>query len=309
MNMTTPTTGTSPNKTAKSPMRKRMIIMLICVGVLMGLIIAFNVFKGIMIKKYIAGAGIPPQTVTSIKAESLLWQPELSTVGTVRAYRGVELGTEVTGLVKQVLVKSGQEVQKGDLLIELSQDADRAQLLALQAQADLARVISERDKAQLEINAISKNAFDASQADYKAKLAQVAQQTALVEKKNLHAPFTGKVGIVTINPGQFINTGDKLLTIQTVDPVFIDFTMAQTASENIKVGQVIRVKAEGIAKEFTGKVTAISPKVDTNTRNLQVEALVSNTDKKLFPGMFTNVSIESGAKVKYITVPSTSNSL
>ena len=132
MNMTTPTTGTSPNKTTKSPMRKRMIIMLICVGVLMGLIIAFNVFKGIMIKKYIAGAGIPPQTVTSIKAELLLWQPQLSTVGTVRAYRGVELGTEVTGLVKQVHVKSGQEVQKGDLLIELSQDADRAQLQALQ---------------------------------------------------------------------------------------------------------------------------------------------------------------------------------
>ena len=306
MNMTTPPTDSSSNKLSKSPMRKRMIIMLASVGILMGLIIAFNVFKGIMIKKYIAGAGIPPQTVTSIQAESLQWQPQLTTVGNVRAFRGVELGTEVTGLVKEVFVKSGQEVKKGDLLIELSQDADRAQLQALQAQAELARVISERDKAQLAINAISKNAYDSSQADYKAKLAQVAQQTALVEKKNLRAPFSGKVGIVSINPGQYINTGEKLLTIQTVDPVFIDFTMAQTTSESIKVGQVVRVNAEGINKDFDGKITAISPKVDSNSRNIQIEALVKNTDKKLLPGMFTNVKIESGEKVKYITIPNTS---
>ncbi len=306
MNMTTPPTDSSSNKLSKSPMRKRMIIMLASVGILMGLIIAFNVFKGIMIKKYIAGAGIPPQTVTSIQAESLLWQPQLTTVGNVRAFRGVELGTEVTGLVKEVFVKSGQEVKKGDLLIELSQDADRAQLQALQAQAELARVISERDKAQLAINAISKNAYDSSQADYKAKLAQVAQQTALVEKKNLRAPFSGKVGIVSINPGQYINTGEKLFTIQTVDPVYIDFTMAQTTSENIKVGQVVHVKAEGINQDFSGKITAISPKVDSNSRNIQIEALVTNANKKLLPGMFTNVKIESGEKVKYITIPNTS---
>ena len=306
MNMTTPATDSSSNNLSKSPMRKRMIIMIASVAILMGLIIAFNVFKGIMIKKYIAGAGIPPQTVTSIKAESLVWQPQLTTVGNVRAFRGVELGTEVTGLVKEVFVKSGQEVKKGDLLVELSQDADRAQLLSLQAQADLARVISERDKAQLQINAISKNAYDSSQADYKAKLAQVAQQTALVEKKNLRAPFSGKVGIVSINPGQYINTGEKLFTIQTVDPVFIDFTMAQTTSEMIKVGQVVLVKAEGINKDFTGKITAISPKVDPNSRNIQIEALVSNSEKKLLPGMFTNVKIESGEKVKYITIPNTS---
>ncbi|WP_234986833.1 efflux RND transporter periplasmic adaptor subunit [Polynucleobacter kasalickyi] len=304
--MTTPPTDSSSNKLSKSPMRKRMIIMLASVGILMGLIIAFNVFKGIMIKKYIAGAGIPPQTVTSIQAESLLWQPQLTTVGNVRAFRGVELGTEVTGLVKEVFVKSGQEVKKGDLLIELSQDADRAQLQALQAQAELARVISERDKAQLAINAISKNAYDSSQADYKAKLAQVAQQTALVEKKNLRAPFSGKVGIVSINPGQYINTGEKLFTIQTVDPVYIDFTMAQTTSENIKVGQVVHVKAEGINQDFSGKITAISPKVDSNSRNIQIEALVTNANKKLLPGMFTNVKIESGEKVKYITIPNTS---
>ncbi len=306
MNMTTPKTDTSSKNLPKSPMRKRMIIMLVSIAVLMGLIIAFNVFKGIMIKKYIAGAGIPPQTVSTTKAESLVWQPQLNTVGNVRAFRGVELGTEVTGLVKQVLVKSGQEVKKGDLLIELSQDADRAQLQALQAQAELSRVINERDRAQLEINAISKNAYDTSQADYKAKLAQVAQQNALVEKKNLRAPFSGKVGIVSINPGQYINTGDKLFTIQTVDPVFIDFTMSQTTSESIKVGQVINVKAEGINKAFTGKITAISPKVDPNSRNIQIEALVSNADKKLFPGMFTTVQIESGEKIKYLTIPNSS---
>lgn len=306
MNTTNLNTDPSANSTAKPPMRKRMIMMLAAVGIIMGLIIAFNIFKGIMIKKYIANAGIPPQTVSTMKVELLEWQPELANVGTVRAYRGVELGTEVTGLVKKVLVKSGQEVKAGELLIELSQDADRAQLDALKAQAELSRVINERDKAQLAINAISKNAYDTSSADYKAKQAQVAQQSALVEKKNLRAPFSGKVGIVTVNPGQYVNTGDKLFTIQMIDSVFVDLTMAQNLSENIKVNQIVRIKVDGLEKEYRGKITAISPKVDTNSRNLQIEAIVNNLDKKLFPGMFANVKIESGDKIKYLTIPATS---
>jgi membrane fusion protein (multidrug efflux system) len=290
----------------QSPLRKRMIWMLIGVFVLMGLIIGFNLFKTIMIKKYLAGAGSPPATVTTMVVSDDEWQPQLMASGSLRAYRGVELSTEVNGIIKNVFVKSGMDVKEGTLLMALVQDADLAQLHALQAQADLAKVVNERDRQQLAIEAISKNAFDSSSADYKAKAAQVEQQVALVAKKNLKAPFSGRVGIVSTNPGQFINSGDKILTLQTIDPVFVDFTLPQNVASQIKKDQVVNVVSDGFGNQiFKGKITAVSPKIDTNTRNIQVEALVSNPDKKLLPGMFANLKVDLGDKVRYITVPQT----
>jgi membrane fusion protein (multidrug efflux system) len=290
----------------KALLRKRMIWMLIAVFVLMGLIIGFNLFKTIMIKKYMAGAGSPPATVTTTVVKEDDWQPELSASGSMRAYRGVELSTEVNGIVKNVLVKSGMDVKEGTLLMAMTQDADIAQLHALQAQADLAKVVSDRDRQQLAIEAISKNAFDSSAADYKAKAAQVEQQAALVAKKNLKAPFSGRIGIVSTNPGQFVNSGDKLMTLQTIDPIFVDFTLPQNVADQLRKDQIIHLNADAFGqKSFEGKVTAISPKVDSNTRNIQVEALVRNPDKKLLPGMFASLKLEMGDKVRYLTVPQT----
>jgi membrane fusion protein (multidrug efflux system) len=255
----------------------------------------------------LAGAGSPPATVTTMAVAEDEWQPQLTASGSMRAYRGVELSTEVNGIVKEVLVKSGVDVKEGTLLMSLVQDADIAQLHALQAQADLAKVINDRDRQQLAIEAISKNAFDSSSADLKAKTAQVEQQTALVAKKNLKAPFSGRVGIVSINPGQFINNGDKIMTLQTIDPIFVDFTLPQTVAAQIKKDLIVNLNTDAFGNQnFKGKVTAISPKVDANTRNIQVEALISNPDKKLLPGMFANLKVDMGQKAKYITVPQTS---
>jgi membrane fusion protein (multidrug efflux system) len=290
----------------KALLRKRMIWMLIGVLVLMGLIIGFNIFKTIMIKKYMAGMSSPPATVTTMVVSEDDWQPQLTASGSLRAYRGVDLSTEVNGLVKNVPVKSGMDVKAGTLLMSMVQDADIAQLHALQATAALAKVIYERDKQQLAIGAISKNAFDSSEADFKAKTAQAEQQEALVAKKNLKAPFSGRIGIVSINPGQFVNSGDKLMTLQTIDPIFVDFTMPQNVAAQLHKDQTIHLTSDAFGdKEFTGKVTAISPKIDANTRNIQVEAMLPNPDKKLFPGMFASVKLDLGDKARYMTVPQT----
>lgn len=287
-------------------LRKRMIIMILAVALLLGLIVAFNVFKTIMIKKFMAAAGSPPQTVTTMNVVESEWQPQLKAVGNLRAYRGVELATELSGIVTQVPVKSGIDVKAGTLLMQMRQDSDVAQLHSLQAQADLAKVLLERNRQQLAIQAISKNAFDSSDADYKAKLALVEQQSALVNKKNLKAPFSGRIGIVSVNPGQFINAGDKLITLQTIDPIFVDFTVPQNEVSQLHTNAKIELRADAYGNQaFVGKVTAISPRVDPNTRNIQIEALVSNPDKKLLPGMFGNVDLEMGAKQTYITVPQT----
>jgi membrane fusion protein (multidrug efflux system) len=289
-----------------TPLGRRMTIMLCGVFLLLGLIFGFNQLKTFMIKHFIAGMGLPPATVSTMVVETTAWQPKLSSVGNVRAFRGVDLSTEIGGLVQTVPIKSGMDVKEGDLLIKLNDASDVAQLNSLKALADLAKVINERDRQQLEIQAISKNVFDTSKADAKSKQAQVEQQTALVAKKNLKAPFSGRVGIVMINPGQFVNPGDKLLTLQTLDPIFVDFNLPQSNAEQIQVGQEIVVTTDAFkGSSFTGKVTAVSPKVDTNTRNIQIEAQLANPDKKILPGMFANVNIKLGDEVKMLTLPQT----
>lgn len=291
---------------AMTPLRRRMTIMLCGVFLLLGLIFGFNQFKTFMIKNFIAGKGLPPATVSTMAVTASEWQPKLSSVGNIRAYRGVDLSTEIGGLVQSVPIKSGMDVKEGELLIKLNDASDIAQLNSLKAMADLAKVINERDRQQLLIQAISKNVFDTSKADAKSKEAQVEQQAALVAKKNLRAPFSGRVGIVMINPGQYVNPGDKLVTLQTLDPIFIDFNLPQSNAEQIQVGQEIVVTTDAFKDaSFTGKITAVSPKVDTNTRNIQVEAMLANPDKKILPGMFANVNIKVGDQVKLLTLPQT----
>ena len=291
---------------AMEPLPRRMTVMLCSVFLLLGLIFGFNQLKTFLIKNFIAGMGLPPATVSTMVVATSEWQPKLTSVGNVRAFRGVELSTEVGGLVATVPVKSGQDVKEGELLIKLNDASDIAQLNSLKAMADLAKVINERDRQQLAIQAISKNVFDTSAADAKSKQAQVEQQTALVAKKNLKAPFSGRVGIVAINPGQYVNSGDKLLTLQTLDPIFVDFNLPQNNAEQIQVGQVVEVTTDAFKDaSFTGKITAVSPKVDTNTRNIQVEAQLANPDKKILPGMFANVNIKLGDQVKLLTLPQT----
>ena len=292
---------------AMTPLRRRMTIMLCGVFLLLGLIFGFNQLKTFMIKHFIAGMGLPPATVSTLVATTTEWQPKLSSVGNIRAYRGVDLSTEIGGLVQTVPIKSGVDVKEGELLIKLNDASDVAQLNSLKALADLAKVINERDRQQLAIQAISKNVFDTSKADAKSKQAQVEQQTALVAKKNLKAPFSGRVGIVMINPGQFVNPGDKLLTLQTLDPIFVDFNLPQSNAAQIQVGQEIVVTTDAFKDaSFTGKITAVSPKVDANTRNIQIEAQLANPDKKILPGMFANVNIKLGDEVKLLTLPQTS---
>ena len=288
------------------PLKRRMVVMLFSVFVLLGLIVGFNQLKTFMFNRFMAGMGVQPATVTTIVVEKQEWQPKMTSVGNVRAFRGVDLSTEVGGLVAKVPIKSGMDVNEGDLLIKLNDSADVAQLNSLIAMADLAKVINERDKAQLAIQAISKNVYDTSTADMKAKRAQVDQQTALVAKKNLKAPFSGRVGIVTINPGQYVNPGDKLLTLQTIDPIYVDFTLPQSSAGIIQAGQTIELQTDAFKDlVFLGKITAVSPKVELNTRNIQIEAQISNPEKKLLPGMFANVNINLGDRVELLTLPQT----
>lgn len=287
-------------------MTKRMVIMLVALGVLFGGIFGYKAFMGMMMKKHMSAGGPPPVTVTAIRAASQVWQPKLNAVGSLRAVRGVDVTSEITGLVRGIHFTSGDEVKAGQLLVELNADVENAQLHTLEAAAELAQIVYDRDRKQFEAQAVSRAALDADSADLKGKQAAVAQQAALVAKKSISAPFAGKLGISLINPGQYVNPGDKIVTLQSLDSIYVDFYLPQQELSRISLGQTVLATTDTYPdKIFTGKVTAIDPKVDTQTRNVQVQATILNPKHELLPGMYASVEIQAGEIMRYLTLPKT----
>jgi membrane fusion protein (multidrug efflux system) len=287
-------------------MTKRMVIMLAIVGLIFGAIFGFQAIKAIKIKQFMASMKMPPATVTAMKAELQPWQPQLNAVGSLRAVHGVDVTTEIGGLVREVRFKSGDEAKAGQVLVQLNADADVGLLRSLEAAAELARLIYARDKEQFAIQAISQAVLDGDAADLKSKEAQVAQQAAVVEKKTIRAMFDGRLGINAINLGQYVTPGDKIVTLQSLDPIYVDFSLPQQHLSRVKIGQAVRVTTDAIpGRAFDGKITAINPKVDPDTRNLQIEATIPNPKHELLPGMYASVTVQSGEVQQYLTLPQT----
>jgi len=293
-------------QTDSPPFWRRLIVVVIAAGVLLALIVGFNIWKANLVAGIRKKNAAPPQTVSAAGVKFTDWQPEVSAVGSMRAVRGVDVTTEVTGLVRSLRFKSGDEVKSGQVLVELNADAELAQQHALEAAADLSSTVYERDKEQYDAQAISKAQLDADAADLKNKRAQAAAQAALAAKKIIRAPFDGRLGITTVNPGQYLNTGDKIVTLQAVDPIYVDFKLPQQQLALIANGQSVNLNTDSYpGVKFVGKINAIDPRVDASTRNFQAEATIPNPDRKLLPGMFTRVAVIAGESKKYLTLPQT----
>jgi membrane fusion protein (multidrug efflux system) len=287
-------------------MIKRMIIMLILVGAVFGGIFWFQGFKAKMVKQFMATIANPPQTVSTIKAGDQEWQPHMEAVGSLRAMNGADLSTQVPGIVSGLHFESGADVQAGTLLIELQAADDIAKLQSLKAAAALAKITYDRDVRQLKVQAVSQQTVDADEQNLKSANAQVAQQQATVDYKFVRAPFSGRLGIRQIDLGQYLAAGTTIVTLQALDPIFVDFYLPQQALAQIKTGQVVQVHVDTYPNEtFTGEISALNPRVDTGTRNLQMRATLKNPDRKLMPGMFATVEIDTGAPQHMVTLPQT----
>ena len=286
-------------------MTKRMIIMFLGVLILIALI-AFVVYRNIMGQIAQGALPQPPVVVTAVKAARQEWQPQLDAIGTLRAVRGVDVTSEAAGMVRAIRFTSGDEVKSGTILVQLNADSDLAQLASLRAAADLAETTVKRDRVELAAEAISQAQLDADEADLKSKRAQAVSQQATIDKKTLRAPFAGRLGITLVNPGQYLNPGDKVVTLQTIDPIFIDFNLPQDEVSRASAGQTVTVRSDAYpGQTFSGKVTAIDAKIDIATRNVQIEATVANPKKLLLPGMFARAAVDSGEKQNYLTLPQT----
>ena len=287
-------------------MTKRMIIMLIAVGVVFGGVFGFQIFKNAMIKKFMSAMPQPPQTVSTVTAAVQEWQPQIEAVGSLRAVNGADLAFEVSGIVKELHFKSGDDVAAGDILPTLRADDDSAKLEALKATAALSEIVHQRDQEQFKIKAVSQATLDADAANLKNAKAQVAEQQAVVDKKTLRAPFAGHLGVRVVDIGQYISAGTAVVTLQALDPIYADFFLPQQALNQIRLEQVVTIKIDTYPNgDFAGTITAINPKVDPATRNVQVRATLKNPDRLLLPGMYASVNVAAGGKQRYLTLPQT----
>ncbi len=281
---------------------KRMLIM---IGLVLLLILVIVGIKWWTIASMISGMQPPePPTVTTTKAHYQDWQPSLSAVGTLRAARGADLALDVSGVVTKVNMSSGDEVREGQLLVQLRDDDEVAQLRQAEASAALARLTFDRTRRQLEVKAISQADYDKAAADLKAKQAAVQQAQAVVAKTQLRAPFGGRAGIVTLSPGAYVNAGTSIVTVQQLDFVYIDFSIPQRSLGQLRNGQRVVLSLDAYPdQDFEGELTAIDPKVDTDTRNVRIEASAVNPDRILVPGMFARVEVDIGQAQSQLTLP------
>lgn len=248
----------------------------------------------------------PPVAVSSMTVGYESWQPKITATGSLEAVNGVDVSSEVAGLIQKIICDEGKEVKAGELLVELNADSEIALLHSLEADAELAEITYKRDKAQYAFQGVSKATLDTDEVTLKSKKALVEQQVAIIAKKRIRAPFDGYIGIVNIDLGQFVSPGENLITLQSLDPIYTKFNIAQQDFPKTDLNQKVIFTTDVYPKEkFSGKITSINPKVDVATRTIEVEATLSNPEKKILPGMYGLVEITISAPKEYLTVAQT----
>jgi len=246
----------------------------------------------------------PPASVSAVKVQVSSWQPRLEAVGNVQAVQGVMVNNEVAGQIKEILFESGDQVSAGQDLVKLDTEVDEADLNGLRAGLNLAQLQLDRNQKLLRDRAVSQGDFDQISAQVTQALAQVQAKQALIRKKTIRAPFAGQLGIRRVNLGQFLDAGSAIVELEALDPVYVDYALPERRLSEIAVGQPVEVRVSAYPDQlFKGEISAISPAVSQETRNIQVRALLPNPDQRLLPGMFAKISTLLPIKDQVLTLP------
>ena len=246
----------------------------------------------------------PPATVSTMVAHATDWQDTLQAVGTLRAVRGADLAAEVSGVVDSVNFDSGRDVAAGAVLLRLRPNDDAARLADLQAAADLASANLARDTKQFRAQAVSQASIDADDSHLRSARAQIAQQQALMAEKVVRAPFAGRLGLRVVDQGQYLPAGTTVVTLQALDPLYVDFYVPQQDVSRLHPGLHAALSLDAFPRRaFDAKIEAISPKVDPASRMAQLRASTPNPDRALLPGMFATVQLSVGEVHRTITLP------
>jgi membrane fusion protein (multidrug efflux system) len=284
-------------------MKKRMFWMLAAVIVFIAIIASVKTFQ---IKAAMAqGASYqpPPEAVTTVVAKTDEWNTTVNAIGSVAAVQGVTVAADLPGLVQEITFTSGQSVNQGDVLIRLDTKQERAQLAAAEAQRELARLELERTKALLGKSLISQSTYDTAAATFKSADAGVGQISATIERKTIRAPFAGVLGIRQVNLGQYLAGGAPIVSLQSLRPVYVNFTVPQQEIGLVSVGSSVQVTSDALGQPEVGRIAAFDSVIDESTRNARVQAIFDNRSGKLRPGMFVEAQIARGARTTVIALP------
>ncbi|KEX98034.1 efflux RND transporter periplasmic adaptor subunit [Brucella neotomae] len=287
-------------------MIKRLILAIIFLVVVVGGLIGFNLFRSKMIKDFFANMQQPAQTVSTVTVEPGVWQPGVEAIGTASALNGVDLTVQLDGVVQKINFKANQDVKQGDILLQMEDSIQRADLAAAEAEAVLAQQNLKRaDTLRTRgVGAVSNVDTTASAAN--AAVALVEKMRATLAQKSVKAPFSGVIGIPKVDIGQYLTPGTVIATLQNTDIMRIDFMVPEQLLATIKLGQTVKVGSNADTLDFTGKIVGIDPKIDPTTRLVSVRAEVDNPDHKLTPGQFVQVRVELPEESNVIALPQTS---
>jgi membrane fusion protein (multidrug efflux system) len=285
-------------------MKKMLIYVSIVFGIIFGLYFAKKMLFSYLFSHYQP----PPVTISSTTATSKIWQSFLTSVGTLTAVEGTDISSEASGLVTDIRFTSGQFVKPGEVLVLLDTSVEQAQLKFDQAKLNLAQISFDRNAALMKKNVVSKADFDITASELTEAQANLEQTQARIKQKTITAPFAGKIGIRLINVGQYVSAGTNMATLQSLDPLYVQFNLPEQYLGDLYLQQLVDVTINQNSQNkavFHGMVTAINSKIDQTTRNILVQATIPNKNLQLYPGMFANVKVWLRERNNVVTLPQT----
>ena len=288
-------------------MAKRMILMVVVmIAIIAGLgFVKFKQFQAMA--EQFAAMQPPPDAVTTIDAAQGEWSATLNAIGTVAAVQGVTVSADLPGMVDRIAFDSGKSVQKGDVLVQLDTRQEQAQLAGAESQLQLARLNHERMKGLVQQDAVSRAEYDTAAAGQQQAEARLSEIRATIERKTIRAPFSGVLGIRQVNLGQYLTNGAPIVPLQSLDPIYVNFSVPQQDGGQMRIGRTVRISSNdpGLG-EFSGRISAIDSVIDPTTRNVQVQATLPNSSARLRPGMFVQAQVILGGAQKVIALPASS---
>jgi membrane fusion protein, multidrug efflux system len=287
-------------------MKKGIALILLALVILVAALAAVKALQFRAMDEQGKKAVPPPETVTTAAAGSASWEVSLTAVGSLVAVQGVTVAAELPGKIVEIAFQPGEKVQKGELLIRQDTSSEEAQLSGAAAQAKLTRTVLARNAELLPDRIVSQADYDTSAANLEQATAQTDNIRTLIGKKTIRAPFTGRLGIRQVNSGQILREGDPIVTLQSLDPIFVNFALPQQHLAQLRPGLPVQVTCDALpGLTIDGRISAVNPLVDADTRNIQLQATLANREEKLLPGMFVNVAVRLPVRKKVLVIPAT----
>lgn len=283
-------------------MIKRLILVVLALGLVLGGIFGWKFYQ--MQQTAAQRGGPPPATVAAEPATREQWRPSLSAVGSLVATQGVEVSSEIAGHVVAIQFESGQQVEEGQVLVQLDDRVDQAELQGLVAAQRLAEIQFERNAKLFKDRTVSRSEYDQARATLDSATAAVTSQRARIDKKRIQAPFAGQLGIRRLDLGQYLAPGDEIVSLQALDPIYLDYSLPERFLRDVELGQEVEVRVQAYPDQrFTGRIDAISPQIERTTRSVPIRATLANGEGRLRPGMFAEVRTLLPPRDDVLTLP------